>query len=598
MNDDKFRLRISLIRGVFILVAALISAQMVRILVTGNNLVSPETRMVKVYPERGGIYDRNGNLLAGNRMVYEISANLKIVNNNQNQDQIIQLLFNVIGKDYSEKFLSAQAYNATQTDPTKRITYLRIDDFIEPEKIDYLEDYLADYKAKRLNKETAKTLPPLDVHGLEWWPHLVRTYPEPTLGSNIIGFVAFNDPSNPPYYGIEEKYDQLLAGNPQTIEVSDSPNKMKELPDIPPGASVILTIDRELQKSMEEIIDAAVEDTGSKTGVILIEDPKTGEILAMATNPRMDLSKYTTDLSRFPEMGSFNRAIGIPYEPGSIFKVLTIAAALDAGAVKPETTFVDTGIIVVGQSPIHNWNMGAWGKQDMQGCMQHSLNVCLAWMAMQLEEEKFYDYMYRFGIGRSTNVDLGGEIVFPLSVPGDKYWSRDNLGTNSFGQGLATTPIQMVAAVSALAYEGKMMAPHLVKAIVQDGWTREITPQVMANPISPETAKTVTEMMARSLEEEASVALVENYRVAGKTGTGEIAIPGQGYVTPMTNASFIGWGPADDPQFVALIWLEEPQKDRWGSTIAAPLFPEVVNKLVVYMDIPPDSVRMQLMGSK
>ncbi len=598
MKNDTFQVRINFIRVAITLFAVILAAQMIRIQIAGNSLVSPDTHFKKVYPERGSIYDRNGNLMAGNRIVYKMSVNLKIIDTNQNQDDIIKTLYKVLGKDYSEKFLSAQAYNTSETNPDKRISYLPLDNFIEPEEISDLEAYIKEYKQKRQDKKTAKTLPPLDLNGLEWWPHLVRSYPEPSLASNILGFVAFEDQDNPSYYGIEEKYDRLLSGQAQTVEFSDDPVKMKELPDIPAGASFILTIDRQIQKSMEDILDEAVKDTGSLSGVIVVEDPKTGEILAMATNPRMDLNQYKTDLERFPVMGSFNRAIGIPYESGSVFKVLTMAAALDMGTVKPDTVFVDTGIIVVGQSAIHNWNMGAWGSQTMQGCMQHSLNVCLAWIATKMGEEPFYEYLYKFGVGRSTNIDLAGEIVFPLSVPGDTYWTKDSLGTNSFGQGLATTPIQMVAAVSAIANEGKIMAPHVVKAIVQDGWTREIAPQVMSNPISADTAKTLTEMLARSLEEEASSALVENYRCAGKTGTGEIAIPGKGYVTPMTNASFIGWGPADDPQFVVYIWLEEPKKDRWGSTIAAPLFPEIVNKLVIYMNIPPDSIRMGLINQE
>ncbi len=527
-------------------------------------------------------------------MVYEISVNLNTIIQNQNQDEVVRTLFNVVGKDYSEKFLTAQAYNESQTDPAKKIYYLVLDDFIDPEKISYLESYMAEYKAKRLDKKVARKLPPLNLNGLEWWPHLVRTYPESTLASNIVGFVAFKDRTSPTYFGVEEKYDQLLAGKSRTMEVSEDPNKMMELPDVPPGASLILTIDRQIQKSMEQILDDAVKSTGSVSGVILVEDPKTGEILAMATNPRMDLNQYASELEKFPEMGSFNRAIGIPYEPGSVFKVITMASALDSGTVTPETTFTDTGIIYVGQSAIRNWDGGAWGKQDMQGCMQHSLNVCLAWIAKQMGPDLFYDSMLNFGIGRSTNIDMAGEITFPLSIPGDKYWSEDNLGTNAFGQGLAATPMQMVAAISAVANNGKIMAPHIVKATIQDGWTHEYTPQVMLTPISEETADTLTEMLALSLEEEASTALVDGYRMAGKTGTGEIAIPGQGYVTPLTNASFVGWGPADDPQFLVYIWLEKPTSDRWGSIVAAPVFAKVVQKLVIYMNIPPDDIRLAL----
>jgi cell division protein FtsI/penicillin-binding protein 2 len=270
-----------------------------------------------------------------------------------------------------------------------------------------------------------------------------------------------------------------------------------------------------------------------------------------------------------------------------------MASALDKGAVKPDTPFNDTGSFLIGGFYIHNWDGGAWGPQDMVGCMQHSLNVCLAWVATQLGTDNFYNYIRAFGIGHTTGIDLAGEVNYPLRLPGDNQWYDVDLGTNSFGQGIAVTPIQIATAISAVANDGKMMAPHVLKAMVDNGRQYNTTPQVMGTPISADTAHTLTSMLVTSLEKESSDALVPGYTVAGKTGTAEIPGP-SGYSTSLTNASFVGWGPADDPKFLVYIWLEKPTSSQWGSVVAAPVFSDVVKKLVVLMNIPPDDVRKQL----
>ena len=227
-----------------------------------------------------------------------------------------------------------------------------------------------------------------------------------------------------------------------------------------------------------------------------------------------------------------------------------MAAALDADAVEPSTPFLDTGVIMVGGVAIHNWDRGAWGPQDMTGCMQHSLNVCLAWVATQLGPSKFYSYMNSFGIGHFTGMDLAGEVSQPVLVPGDTGWYEVNLGTNSFGQGIAATPIQMVTAISAVANDGKMMAPHVLKAVIENGEQYNNPPQVIGTPISKETAQTLTEMLAISLEKESSVALVEGYRIAGKTGTAEI--PGPAVTCERHQRLLCRLGPGGRPAFCGL----------------------------------------------
>jgi len=321
-------------------------------------------------------------------------------------------------------------------------------------------------------------------------------------------------------------------------------------------------------------------------------DPKTGEMLAIASYPRMDLNEYWRVGDFFKSDQPFNLGVH-SYEPGSVFKVITMAAGLDSGTVEPTTTFLDTGVINVGGITIRNWDWGAWGQQDMIGCLQHSLNVCLAWLATEMGANTFYDYLRDFGFGHLSGIELAGEVTGHLKLPGDGDWYVADLGTNSFGQGIAVTPIQMMMAISAVANDGNMMVPHVVKSVVNQERQFEIAPQIAGTPISAQTARTLTDMLAVSLEQEASEALIEGYRVAGKTGTAEIATD-EGYTSNLTNASFVGWGPVDDPQFLVYIWLQKPTTSPWGSVVAAPVFSEIVNRLVVLMDIPPDGIRQAM----
>lgn len=543
------------------------------------------------YPERGNIYDRWGHLLAGNVEVYEVGADLREVTDPRN---IAMTLGNVLGEDSNKFYNLLTAYPADQ-----KPVYVVLSNSVMPEQIEQikaLRQQMED-QASRVSSKKQKDMPNLD--GLTWSPHLERSYPEHTLGSTILGFFNYKDRTNGRgFFGVEEKYDALLAGQPVEMMVPQDPYLIQNPPQIPPGASLVLTIDREIQEMTERVLDKAVADNGATSGTIVIMDPRNGEILSMASTPRLDPNQYWTYGDLFNNSTPFNRAVGSTYEPGSVFKVITMASALDAGAVKPDTPFLDTGTFVVGGIAIHNWDRGAWGPQDMLTCMQHSLNVCLAWVATQLGPTNFYTYLQRFGIGHLTGVDLAGEVSYPLSVAGDPNWYPVNLGTNAFGQGVSTTPIQMITAISAVANnQGKMMAPHVLKAVIQDGEQYDNPPQVIGTPISADTARTLTDMLAKSLQQESSVALVDGYTVAGKTGTAEIPGPG-GYLDNATNASFVGWGPVDDPQFIVYIWLERPQTSIWGSVVAAPVFSEVVKNLTVLMNLPPDSVRQELAAGK
>jgi cell division protein FtsI/penicillin-binding protein 2 len=585
--------RLHLIGIIFALIGASILFQMVRIQTNVSAQEMSEsieevygTIVRTVYPERGNIYDRWGNLLAGNKDVYEIGIALNEV---ENPDTLATVLSSVLGLSYGD------VYDKANMDYIEgQQSYVVITDFVSAEKVNELETLYNKY-AEESTKVTKKGEAVQSLNGLHWVGHLQRSYPEGSLASNIIGFYNFKDrEAATGVYGVEEKYNELLAGDPVQIAIPRDPTSIEVVPDVEPGASLVLTIDREIQAMVERIIDEAVETNGAESGTAIVMDPTNGEILAMVSTPRMDANEYWNLEDVFVDSTPYNRAVSELYEPGSVFKVLTMAGALDSGTVTPETSFVDTGSIVVGGQYIYNWDRGAWGPQDMTGCMQHSLNVCLSWIATQMGPTKFYDYLQAFGVGRRTNIDLAGEQIWPLTLPGDNDWYEVNLATNSFGQGVAVTPVQMIMAISSIANnQGIMYAPHVLKAYIQDGQQYNTPPVAVGSPISADTAKTLTSMLAVSLESESSVALVSGYRLAGKTGTAEIPSAG-GYLDDLTNASFVGWGPVDDPKFIVYVWLEKPTSDRWGSTVAAPVFADIVKELVVLMNLPPDDIRQQM----
>jgi cell division protein FtsI/penicillin-binding protein 2 len=592
--------RYSLVGAIFVVLPALIALQVIGIQFRTTQINDIHDKITALYqweprtviPARGQIFDRWGSLLTGNKTVYEIGLELAQV---ENPRTIAETLNVVLGMDY------AYVLGLASIPASESAVYAVVADNISPDQVEKLriiqEQVSASYSGESKKKGDVPSL-----SGLIFSQHLARTYPENTLAANIIGFVGGETKG---YFGVEEKFNELLSGKSKTIQVPRDPIQAalaEQRAEVPAGASLILTIDRQIQRSMEDLLDESLDDTGAKSGTIIVENPKTGEILAMATTPRMNPNEFWrySEVYKPDDSGQqtpFDRAVSQAYEPGSVFKVLTMAAALDAGAVKPDTVFVDPGSIEVHGLTIYNWDMGAWGPQDMTGCLQHSLNVCLAWVALQLGPEKFYSYMQSFGLGRFTGIDLAGEVAGRLKIPGDTDWYPGDIGTNAFGQGVSTTPIQMITAVSALANEGRMMTPVIVRSVVNDSGTGrhqyDLGQKLRSIPIKAETARTITEMLARSLEIEASDALVTGYRVAGKTGTAEIPTP-FGYTTNETNASFVGWGPVDDPQFIVYIWLERPKSSAWGSIVAAPVFSEAVKRLVLLLNLPPDDIRIQM----
>jgi cell division protein FtsI/penicillin-binding protein 2 len=337
---------------------------------------------------------------------------------------------------------------------------------------------------------------------------------------------------------------------------------------------------------VEEELEKAIVRYGAESGTIIVMEPQTGSILAMASYPSYDPDRFADT----PAELFVNPSVSAHYEPGSVFKIITMAAGLDAGIVAPQSTFYDSGSIEVGGRTIMNWDRQGHGLVTMTGVLAQSLNVGAAYVSTTLGRERFYTYVRRFGFGRITEVDLASEGPGRLRLPGDGEWHESDLGTNSFGQGLAVTPLQMITAVAAVANDGLMMKPHVVQKIVDGQHVTPIQPVAVRRVISLQTAEQLTWMLVEAVQKETDLAAVPGYKIAGKTGTAQVPIPG-GYHPSWTIASFIGYAPPEDPAFIVLVKIDKPIVEPWGSKVAAPVFKAVAEQLFVLLGIPPDEAR-------
>ncbi len=420
-----------------------------------------------------------------------------------------------------------------------------------------------------------------------------RRYPLRNFAAPVIGYV---NAAGTAAYGVEQYKDRELRGTPGKMHGAVDALKDIIPDDLPAreppidGFNVILTINSAMQQIAETELSNAIKATRAASGSIIVLDPRTGAILAMAVNPTSDLNEYWKPGN---EGRYVNPTIMSEYEPGSVFKVFTVGAALDAGTLSTGTTFDDNGSLLFGGVTIYNHDMLAPGRVNMVQVLERSLNVEAAKISVGLGVQRFYEYVRRFGFGAITRVELGSEMMGVIKTPGDGRWRDSDLATNAFGQGISSTPLQMAAAVAAVANEGRLMRPYVVQEIQEpNGRVTKTQPQVVRQVLRPETARTLTQLLAEAIiAESTNKAIVSGYRIAGKTGTAQIPIYG-GYDPKWTIASFCGYLPADDPKFVILVKLDKPQTSEWGSQVASPVFASVAKQLVMLTGLPPDSIRL------
>ncbi len=428
----------------------------------------------------------------------------------------------------------------------------------------------------------------MNIKGIGFEPEPKRYYPEASMAAQLLGFVGSDqNGQDMGYFGLEGFYDRELRGRGGSIQmekdvqgsailVGDS--RRTEAQD---GRSLVLWTDRTVQHIAESRLSAGIEKYGAKEGTVTIMDPKTGGILAMATYPSYDPARY----GEFDRTLYKNPIVASTYEPGSTYKVLVVSGAIQEKAVKADTIMNEEGPVDVGDYTIRTWNNQYHGPITITKVLEYSSNVGMVFIGSKLGKEKLLKYIHAYGFGSPTGIDLQEESSPEMRE--EKEWRDIDLATASFGQGIAVTPIQMVRAVGALANDGWLMEPHMVKEIVDStGKKTEIKPKKVRQVVSASTADILTEMMVSAVDlGEAKWAKPAGYRIAGKTGTAQIPVAGH-YDDKKTIASFVGFAPADDPKFVMLVTIREPQSSPWGSETAAPLFFNIARDLFAYYSLP------------
>lgn len=457
--------------------------------------------------------------------------------------------------------------------------------------------------ARHLGREEIEELQSLGWAGIDIVPRSFRHYPEGNLASHILGYVNMDTHGQG---GVEQAQEQMLqsTGGVKRPQLDGRGRPIlqgngNQVIDITPpmGRHVELTIDNYLQHLAEKELAAMCAHSQAQRGCAIVMDPQSGEIMAWANYPNYDPNQY----HKYAYEVTKNWAMVDVYQPGSTFKVITVASGLDLGVIHPNTIFSDPGYMNIGNRTIHNHEPGGLGSIDLLHLFIHSSNIASAQIGLRMTPQQFHGKLKEFGLGSPTGVELPGESSGLLL--NWKKWQPIDQATTGFGQGaIAVTPLQLTAAVGAIANGGIRIQPHLIRRIYdpRTGVTEKWTEPTKQRVVSPETAKLVCHLLAENVYRGTQLAgKVPGYRVAGKTGTAQKAISGgRGYIAGQTIASFVGFLPADNPQLVCLVVVDSPQTDgRWGNTIAGPVFNSICVEAARYLGIPP-SERIELNGKK
>jgi cell division protein FtsI/penicillin-binding protein 2 len=432
-----------------------------------------------------------------------------------------------------------------------------------------------------------------DLVGVALIPSARRVYPDGTLAAQVLGFVRASDSMG--QYGIEQAYASQLGGRPGQLYTAVDANgdplataPQRQVPAVP-GADVTLTLDASVQYWVEQGLAQAITQTGAQGGTVIVMEPHTGAIVAMASLPSFDPNTYSTS----PLASFINPAVTDAYDPGSVMKAVTMAAGIDTGVITPDSTLNDTGVANVDGVAIHNWDNRGHGIESMTQVLQYSANVGAIWVAQRIGRDQFNSYLSAFGFGQPTAVGLPDESAGLLAHPGSPQQAALDLAENAFGESIGVTPLQMIAAYGALANGGVLMRPYIVRSITAQGGQGPVTsygPQPVRQVVSPETAQTLTQMLVDSAAvSEAEMSLVQGYTIAAKTGTStpDTADPSR------TFASVVGYAPASNPRFVLLVKLDRPRSTIFGGSAAGPLWRQLARQLFVYYQIPPDAQNAQ-----
>jgi len=444
--------------------------------------------------------------------------------------------------------------------------------------------------ARNVSESQLNKILDLELSGIHYVLEDTRSYPEANLGGHIFGFVAQTDDGMNGQYGLEGFFEEYLSGENGFLDiVTDIGGQWigvgkREFEEAEDGSDLLLTIDRTIQYTACKALYEGVERYEADGGSVVIIEPKTGRVIAMCNAPDFDPNIY----NEVESISIYNNAsIFDPYEPGSVFKPLIMAAALDVDAVTPSQTYEDTGEVEIEQYTIRNSDLKAYGIQTMTEVLEKSLNTGMIYVMREMTGLVMTDYIENFGFGVLTGIDLDTEArgtIESLYNDHEVYYA-----TASYGQGITSTALQIAMAYGAIANGGWLMEPYIVEEKrYDDGTVEDDQPYAIRQVIDESTATTVSAMLVSVIENgHAGYAGVDGYYIAGKTGTAQVASTEGGYQKDNTIATFAGFGPVEDPQFVMVVRIDHPRTTEWAADTAAPIFGEIAEFILDYLEVPP-----------
>lgn len=523
-----------------------------------GELLQQATRQVRqaetILPRRGAIYDRNGSLLATTVSLQSVYA---VPGQMPDRAAVARAIAPALGLD-------AEALRT---------------------RLGGGAEWL--FVARWVPEEVSATVRALALPGIGLRPEPKRAYPNDAVGAALLGFV--NDDGEG-QYGVEGRYDEALGGVTGRLVVERDPANravalgLREVRAPANGADLVLTVDLVIQSAAERELARALQAERAAGGSIVVLDPDTGAVLAIASAPGFDPNA----VARADPEAFRDRAVSWTYEPGSTMKTITVAAALDARAVDPSLTYEDKGFAVIGGRVLRNAQGKVHGRLDLSGILERSANAGAVLVAERLGAERLHRYLTEFGFGQRTGVDLAAEATGMLRPLRD--WYPVDVGTASFGQGLAATPLQLAAAYTAIANGGTLFRPYVVSEVRRaDGTRQRVQPTAVRRVISPETSATVRQLLTNVVDRGlARKAAVPGYSVAGKTGTAEIASPDGRYLDDEYVSSFAALLPAREPRFVVVVVLERPASRQLGTLTAMSAFRGLAPDLLRVGRVGPD----------
>jgi cell division protein FtsI/penicillin-binding protein 2 len=500
---------------------------------------------------RGTIVDRNGEPLALGKVATTVYANPRQVDDAQN---LTLSAGKILGAEPAELY-------PLLTDRSRGFVYLE----------------------RKADPRKAEKLEQLGYAGLGFYPEELRFYPQGPVAAQIIGYAGLD---NVGLEGLERSLEDTLSGTPGSQTVVKDPfgralDVVETKPETP-GKDVRLTIDRQIQANAEEILADTVRRWSARSATAVVMDPQTGEILALATAPRFNANRFPTTRADRRR----NRAVTDTYEPGSTFKLVTVAAALQEGMVSPRSSFRLPPTLKVADRTIRESHTRGTQRMSVREIVEYSSNIGTVTIAQRLGEGRLASWIDRFGFGKPTGIDFPGESAgFALPL---EEWSGSTIGTVPIGHGIAVTPVQMARSYSVIANGGRLVRPHLIDRI--EG--REVAGGKARRVVSREVAAQMLSMLRGVVVEGTGTqAAIPGYTVAGKTGTAAKIDPDGTYSTSRYVASFVGLVPASKPELVIMVMVDEPRGGFYGGTVAAPAFREIARFNLQYLEVPQDAPR-------